>query len=119
MAAVVAGTVVVANGDDEWLVNSIASAVRTGIFTLPRAPRVITPSNQVLWQLHDDEARLLMRFSIPELTQLAVALRLPQHIIISERDHILSVEALALVCRRLAEPIRWSTLESEFRRVLG
>ncbi|DBA00147.1 TPA: hypothetical protein N0F65_000470 [Lagenidium giganteum] len=57
-----------------------------------------------------------LRFSIPELTQLAVALRLPEHIITSERDHVLSVQALALVCRRLAEPIRWSTLESEFRR---
>ncbi|DAZ97547.1 TPA: hypothetical protein N0F65_003033, partial [Lagenidium giganteum] len=40
-------------------------------------------------------------------------------VVTDSRDSLTVVEALAVLCRRLAEQSRWATLESEFGRSAG
>ncbi|DAZ93696.1 TPA: hypothetical protein N0F65_009247, partial [Lagenidium giganteum] len=42
---------------------------------------------------------------------------LPSFVVTGEGDRVLGVEALAICCRRLAEPVRWSSREGEFFRM--
>ena len=67
--------------------------------------------------LMDDSSALIMfRFTIGQLQRLADALRLPDIVKTDQNDKTTAVEALAMVCRRLAEPIRLSTMANEFGR---
>ena len=67
--------------------------------------------------LMDDSSALIMfRFTIGQLQRLADALRLPDIVKTDQNDKSTAVEALAMVCRRLAEPIRLSTMANEFGR---
>ncbi|DBA04776.1 TPA: hypothetical protein N0F65_004413 [Lagenidium giganteum] len=84
--------------------------------------RTVTPQRQLValsspyHTLTEREARELFRFSIPELQMLRSLLELPFTVVAEEGDRVCGDEALAIVCRRLVEPARWSTIEREFRR---
>ncbi|DAZ95892.1 TPA: hypothetical protein N0F65_012603, partial [Lagenidium giganteum] len=56
------------------------------------------------------------RFTVSELKALVAVFSLPPQFTTSAGDRVDSVEALAVVCRRLAEPLRWEVCEAEFGR---
>jgi hypothetical protein len=94
----------------------LLEAGKFGMLALPREPRVISPSCPRLLNLADEDARQLLRFSIPSLQLLLNVLELPDIIRTKEGDVVPSIEALALVCRRLSEPCRWQNIEGSFQR---
>ncbi|DBA01151.1 TPA: hypothetical protein N0F65_002286, partial [Lagenidium giganteum] len=53
------------------------------------------------------------RFPISQPRILAALLQLPTRVITSERDNGPAFEALAIVCRRLTEPSRWSACQRQ------
>jgi hypothetical protein len=61
-----------------------------------------------IFQLSDEDAKEKLRYSIPS--------SIPEYIKTDSGDVVAAIEALALVCRRMAEPCRWSTIQGEFRR---
>ncbi|ETV64470.1 hypothetical protein H257_18655 [Aphanomyces astaci] len=66
--------------------------------------------------MHNDTAVHKFRFTIDQLRVLAVALRLPAFISTPSSDQVVSLEALAILCRRLTEPCRLFTIADEFGR---
>ena len=67
-------------------------------------------------EMDDSSALIRFRFTIVQLHRLADALRLPDLVKTDQVDKTTSVEAFAMLCRRLAEPIRLSTMANEFGR---
>ncbi|RLN99215.1 hypothetical protein DYB28_012692 [Aphanomyces astaci] len=55
--------------------------------------------------MDDATSRFLYRFTVPQLRVLCVALHLPSTVTTSSMDYVPCIEALAMTCRRLAEPL--------------
>ncbi|RQM27868.1 hypothetical protein B5M09_010035 [Aphanomyces astaci] len=66
--------------------------------------------------MHNATAAHKFRFTIDQLRVLAVALRLPAFVSTPSPDQVESLEALAILCRRLAEPCRLFTIADAFGR---
>ncbi|KAE9156613.1 hypothetical protein PF002_g33572 [Phytophthora fragariae] len=67
--------------------------------------------------MDDATARTKFNFTIPQLRELAAKLHLPMPCIITpERDTVPTLEALAMLCRRLKEPSTLFTVANEFGR---
>jgi hypothetical protein len=67
--------------------------------------------------LNDATAKVCYRFTISELSVLAVKLNLPEDgIVTTSGDRVNRVETLAMLCRRLSEPSKLLTVPSEFGR---
>jgi hypothetical protein len=116
MIAVVGICVYFANGDRGKLVQLIERGIRCGLFVLPPPSRSIPKQSSNIMELSPNEARVRFRFDCATLSSMSTLLGLPNEIVTSHRDRMSKVDALALLCRRLAEPCRWSTLEKEFGR---
>ncbi|ETV80571.1 hypothetical protein H257_06100 [Aphanomyces astaci] len=67
---------------------------------------VINHANAFSDTMDDATSRFLYRFTVPQLRVLCVALHLPSTVMTSSRDYVPCIEALAMTCRRLAEPCR-------------
>ena len=66
--------------------------------------------------MDDSPALIKFRFIIGQLRRLADALRIPDIVITNQKDQTTAVEGLAMLSRRLAEPVRLSTMATEFGR---
>ena len=85
--------------------------------------RLHSPANPPLlnangFSLMIDDATSIVRyrFTIPQIVQLSEFLVLPVQIVTPIGDKIDRVQALAMLCRHLAEPLRLSTMMNEFGR---
>lgn len=92
--------------------------VASGLFRPPvRAPRCPVTPSCFSPSLDNHTARERYRFTIPQLTQLAQTFKLGEWIVVPRhRDRLTSLEALAILCRRLSEPSKLMTVASEFGR---
>ncbi|KAF0724849.1 hypothetical protein Ae201684P_020301 [Aphanomyces euteiches] len=82
-----------------------------------RPPRpLVSYNNSFDRQLDDGTAIHNYRFTISQLECLSTKLRLPHYIITSSLDRVDALEALAMLCRRLAEPSRLFSTANEFGR---
>jgi hypothetical protein len=104
----VASIELIADGDYDIMDEILFEAYTLGFLTLPREPRVIPLACVSIFQLSDEDAKEKLHFSIPS--------SIPEYIKTDSGDVVAAIEALALVCRRMAEPCRWSTIQGEFRR---
>ncbi|KAE8967973.1 hypothetical protein PR002_g27893 [Phytophthora rubi] len=83
---------------------------------LDHEPR-INFSNSFNLALHDSTARVRYNFTIAQLHRVSIQLQLPQdNLRTPEGDVVSSVEALAMVCRRLTEPSKLFTVADGFGR---
>ena len=73
-------------------------------------------SRRLDMDMDDINAKIMFRFSFAELRRLANVLQLPEIIETDQIDKVCRVEAMAMVCRRLAEPVRLGTMANEFGR---
>lgn len=70
--------------------------------------------------LDDATAKVRYRFTVAELSVLAVKLKQQEDGILTESgDRVSRVEALAMLCRRLSEPSKLLTVASEFGRSMA
>ncbi|ETV82247.1 hypothetical protein H257_04947 [Aphanomyces astaci] len=69
--------------------------------------------------MDDATSLFLYRFTVPQLRVLCVALHLPSTVTTSSRDYVPCIEALAMTCRRLAEPCQMYHVANEFGRSSG
>ncbi|ETV77419.1 hypothetical protein H257_08838 [Aphanomyces astaci] len=81
-----------------------------------RPVKPIVSYNNFDRDMHNATAVHKFRFTIEQIRVLAVALRLPAFLSTSISDQVESLEALAILCRRLAEPCRLFTIADEFGR---
>ena len=67
-------------------------------------------------EFNEEACRTLFRFSQVQLGELVEAFEIPIHVSTNEGYKFTPMEALCVLCRRLAYPSRWSDLESLFGR---
>ncbi|KAG2929188.1 hypothetical protein PC117_g14055 [Phytophthora cactorum] len=86
-------------------------------FRLRDPPPRINTGNHFDPTMDDVTTRTRFNFTVRELQQLATKLQLPTPVIVMpERDAVPTVEALAMLCRRLKEPSLLFTVANEFGR---
>ena len=89
------------------------------LFRLRLPPAIVDHDNYFADTMDDATSRFLYRFTIPQLRCVCRALHLPDTITTTARDRVSTLEAMALVCRRMAEPCRLYNVANEFGRSLG
>ncbi|CEO95384.1 hypothetical protein PBRA_009650 [Plasmodiophora brassicae] len=85
-------------------------------FAVRPAGAEIDHSNHFDPLLPDAAARKRYRFTISELRRLRRSLKIPDVVVTKAGDKISGLEAIALLCRRLAEPAWLYTIANEFGR---
>ncbi|OQS03119.1 hypothetical protein THRCLA_21234 [Thraustotheca clavata] len=88
----------------------------SGVVRLRPERPLINSSNSFDLNMDDSTALHKFRFTIPQLQLIAVKLNMPEIVITPSNDHIIAIEALAMVCRRLGECCRLFTIANEFER---
>jgi hypothetical protein len=86
-------------------------------FRLRDASPSVDKSRTFDTMIDDSVSRIRFRFTMSELRLLTIMLQLPtQGIVTPEGDRVSSLEALAMVCRRLSEASKLFTVANEFGR---
>eukprot|EP00474_Spongospora_subterranea_P006618 CRZ07076.1 hypothetical protein [Spongospora subterranea] len=95
----------------------IAYLLENNVFRL-RMSRVIAIdySRRFNLPMDDSSALIRFRFTIGQLNRLVDALQLHDIVETDQIDRTTAVEALAMLCRRLAQPVRLTTISNEFGR---
>ncbi|OQR80478.1 hypothetical protein ACHHYP_17515 [Achlya hypogyna] len=103
-------------GDMDYFLDMMELLLQTKGFRL-RAPRPLVNFNNA-FNPDLDNATALHRFlfTVPQLERLVRHLQFSPTIETTSQDRVGSLEALALLCRRLAEPSRLFTVADEFGR---
>ncbi|KAH9146647.1 hypothetical protein AeRB84_009494 [Aphanomyces euteiches] len=104
------------DGDMDSFLDAMEILIDRNLFRLPVARPVIDLNNRFDTAMDDPTAMHRFRFTIGQLRELVVKFRLPAFITTPSLDSVESLEAMALMCRRLAEPSRLSTVANEFGR---
>ncbi|ETV65280.1 hypothetical protein H257_17989 [Aphanomyces astaci] len=106
------------HGDFDTFLDTLEVLIRVNVLRL-RAPRPLINYNHN-FDRHMDAAtaRTKFRFSIDQLAVLCVKLGLPEFTVTPWHDKDDTVEAVAIVCRRMAETCHLYTIASEFGRSL-
>ncbi|KAF0743929.1 hypothetical protein Ae201684_001571 [Aphanomyces euteiches] len=89
------------------------------LFCLTRGPPRIDFTNAFDRHLVDATAIEKYRFTISQLAELSIKLRLDPFIVTATRDKVTRIEALAIVCRRLSELSKLFTVANEFGRSIA
>ncbi|RHY16771.1 hypothetical protein DYB25_012939, partial [Aphanomyces astaci] len=103
------------HGDFDMFLTVIQGLMASKFMRL-RPVKPIVSYNNFDRDMHNATAVHKFRFTIEQIRVLAVALRLPAFLSTSSSDQVESLEALAILCRRLAEPCRLFTIADEFGR---
>ncbi|RHY57059.1 hypothetical protein DYB30_004107 [Aphanomyces astaci] len=91
------------HGDFDTFLDTLEVLIRVNVLRL-RAPRpLINSINNFDWHMDAATARTKFRFSIDQLAVLCVKLRLPEFTVTPWHDKDDTVEAVAIVYRRMAE----------------
>lgn len=109
-----------ARGNRKRFLRTMHFLIASHCFRLRDPPPRINTSNHFDPSMDDATARTRFNFTLPQLRLLATKMHLPKPVIITpERDAVPTVEALAMLCRRLKEPSMLYTVANEFGRSPG
>ncbi|KAG9403813.1 hypothetical protein AC1031_021944 [Aphanomyces cochlioides] len=103
-------------GDINLFMESIEILLEHNVIRMRTERPIINFTNSFNRNLGDATANHLFRLTLPQLQLLTVKLQMPAWIVTTSGDEIDALEALALLCRRLAEPSRLYTIANEFER---
>ncbi|KAG2988026.1 hypothetical protein PC118_g6961 [Phytophthora cactorum] len=117
-ALVIVGSLLLAaRGNRKRFLRTMYFLITSPCFRLRDPPPRINTGNHFDPTMDDVTARTRFNFTVRELQQLATKLQLPTPVIVTpERDAVPTVEALAMLCRRLKEPSLLFTVANEFGR---
>jgi hypothetical protein len=90
--------------------------MKNGLLRFKPERERITLNNNFNPFMDDSTAKKKYRFTIPQLKTLVIQMHLPAFIQTPAGDRVESLESLALLCRRLIEPCRLSTIADIFGR---
>ncbi|RHZ35129.1 hypothetical protein DYB37_013870 [Aphanomyces astaci] len=104
------------HGDFDMFLTVIQGLMASKFMRMRPEKPIVSYNNNFDRDMHNATAAHKFRFTIDQLRVLAVALRLPAFVSTPSSDQVESLEALAILCRRLAEPCRLFTIADEFGR---
>ncbi|OQR94201.1 hypothetical protein THRCLA_22250 [Thraustotheca clavata] len=104
------------NGEFNTFLTAMEVMLVSGVVRLRPERLLINASNSIDLNMDDSTALHKFRFTIPQLRLIVVKLKMPEIVIVLSNDHIIAIEAHAMVCRRLGECCRLFTIANEFGR---
>ncbi|KAF0694037.1 Aste57867_15060 [Aphanomyces stellatus] len=114
--ALITRTLEQSRGDFDVFLDMMELLIQAKVFrTRPEKP-IVSYNNQFDRMVADSTAIHKYRFTISQIELLSHKLRLPAWITTPWSDKVEVVEALAITCRRLAEPCRLYTVANEVGR---
>ncbi|KAE8974145.1 hypothetical protein PR003_g27141 [Phytophthora rubi] len=117
---IISALLLAARGKQKRFLRTMHFLIASHYFRLRCPPARINTNNCFNPAIDDVTARTRFNFTVQELRLLTAKLNLPTpHIVTSERDAVPTIEALAMLCRRLKEPSTLFTVANEFGRSPG